>query len=196
MARPMLPPEKRQANMLCKVHGCMKKRYARGYCANHFYRLKKYGDVNFTKCHTRDGIGKTPEYRAYMHMKGRCYCKTDNNFENYGGRGIKVCERWLEPNGKGFDNFLKDIGKRPTPSHSIDRIDNDGNYSPENCRWATKTEQAKNRRTRILITAFGKTQNEADWARELGIGRTTIGQRRAYGYTKGEELLAPVGSLK
>lgn len=83
-----------------------------------------------------------PEYRAWADLIQRCTNSSNESWANYGGRGIKVCDRWLT----SFDNFLSDVGPRPTPKHSIDRIDNDGDYESGNCRWATQSQQLLNRR--------------------------------------------------
>ena len=79
---------------------------------------------------------------SYSQMKQRCYNPNSKFYKNYGGRGIKICDRWLE----SFDNFLQDMGRKPTPDLQLDRIDNDGNYEPSNCRWATREQQAQNKR--------------------------------------------------
>lgn len=90
----------------------------------------------------------TPEYSAYNHMRQRCYNDNNKDFYNYGGRGIKVCSRWLE----SFDNFYEDMGGRPSPNHSLDRIDVNGNYTPDNCKWSDRTEQNYNQRYRGGVT--------------------------------------------
>lgn len=97
---------------------------------------------------TRNNKEKELMYARYKNMKRRCYNEKNDNYPNYGGRGIIVCDRWLEPKGMGFVNFCNDIGPRPSSKHSIDRINNDGNYEPTNCRWATNSEQVRNQRKR------------------------------------------------
>ena len=87
-------------------------------------------------------IRATPEYSAWLNMRNRCKNPNGDHFHRYGGRGISVCERWQGENG--FENFLSDIGLRPSLLHSLDRIDNDGNYEPGNCRWTTRREQRLN----------------------------------------------------
>lgn len=88
------------------------------------------------------GFTDSPEYSSWAHMRRRCTDKTDKAYKNYGGRGITVCARWLD----SFTNFLNDMGLKPSSKHSIDRIDNSGNYEPNNCRWATQLQQNRNKR--------------------------------------------------
>jgi hypothetical protein len=99
------------------------------------------------------GLSKLPEYRAWSAMKDRCDNSNHRYFQDYGGRGIKVCEHW-----KSFENFLLDIGERPSPKHSLDRIDVNGDYEPKNCRWTTSLEQTRNRRPFGRIESFSNEQ--------------------------------------
>ncbi len=157
---------------ICKIKGCDKKLWSYGYCAQHGQRFKFYGDPLYLKFE-QHGMRNTPEYLAWVHMKDRCYRLKDKSYHNYGGRGIAVCERWR----KSFTAFYDDMGKRPTDKHSIDRIDNNGNYEPSNCRWATKQEQADNRRSGYRFTYGGKTLTIRQWSNESGIAYDTLRQR-------------------
>jgi len=123
-----------------------------------------------------------PEYRAWSSMHTRCYNQKVKSYPHYGGRGIEVCSRWKAENG-GYLNFLEDMGPRPSPKHSVDRIDVNGDYCPENCRWATAKEQANNKRCNRHITAFGETKTISEWSRVYGVGITTINHRINKGWT-------------
>lgn len=105
------------------------------------------------------------EYRSFRAMHERCSDDRHPYWHRYGGRGISVCERWHH-----FPNFVEDMGKRPI-GLSLDRINNDGNYEPENCRWATRAEQNSNKSTARIVTAFGKTASVTEWAKTAGISR-------------------------
>lgn len=126
-------------------------------------------NANYIKKH--GGFGK-PEYNIWCAMKNRCISPNNIGYENYGGRGIKVCDRWLGENG--FVNFYDDIGKRPSTEHTLERIDNNGNYEPSNCRWATMAEQCANRRNSRKFTYNDKTLHISGWARVLGITPTKL----------------------
>lgn len=119
--------------------------------------------------HTTHGMSNTPEYCVWESMRQRCYDKNCECYHRYGGRGIRVCVRW-----RLFENFISDMGKRPTDKHSIERVDNECNYKPDNCVWATQEQQQNNRRTNRLVTAFGRTQNVMQWSRELGVSYSVI----------------------
>ena len=126
------------------------------------------GNVNRT--HSRS---KTREYKTWSHMRERCYKPEHPNFENYGGRGISVCESWRI----SFESFFSDMGLAPSKAHTIDRINNDGNYEASNCRWSTRREQALNRRRTMWYTHDGITLCRKDWAKKLGINVDSIACR-------------------
>lgn len=102
---------------------------------------------------------KRSVYWCYKAMKNRCLNASHISFPNYGGRGIKICQRWLD----SFNDFVADIGPRPSQIHCLERINNDGDYEPSNCRWATRSEQGFNKRTNRFITAFGETKAITQW---------------------------------
>ena len=135
---------------------------------------------------THKGTG-TPEFRTWTGMKTRCFNVRSQDYEQYGGRGITVCDRWLS-----FETFLADLGPRPTPQHSIDRINNDGNYEPGNCRWATKKEQSRNQSTSRILSLNGRSQSVAAWAEEVGMKADTLRHRLDRGQTLTEALSKPV----
>lgn len=110
----------------------------------------------------KHGLRNAPEYENWHNMKQRCLNPNFHGYSNYGGRGITICQRWIE----SFTNFYEDMGKRPSPTHSIDRIDNNKGYTPENCRWADKKTQIVNRRmNKNNTTGYrGVRKNRAKWA--------------------------------
>jgi len=152
--------------VVCSIEGCGYNAHARGLCATHNWRVKKYGDPFTTTKHNKSN---TKEYRAWNNMRQRCSSKTHQAYPKYGGRGIEVCERW-----SNFNNFLDDMGIAPTAKHSIERRDNDGDYSPTNCYWATYTQQNNNRRNTRFVTIEGITKPLSEWRRELQKSRYII----------------------
>lgn len=119
------------------------------YCSAPFEATAPHSAYCSTKCCDRYNNEKWRrehphplEHQIWRSMKKRCKCPTNKDYPKYGARGIAVCERW-----ESFDNFMADMGPRPSPSHSVERIDNDGNYEPSNCKWGTKIEQSRNRCT-------------------------------------------------
>lgn len=126
----------------------------------------------------------SPEYIAYNAMKARCYYQKNKRYERYGGRGIFVCDRWLD----SYENFLEDMGRKPSPSHSLERIDFNGIYEPSNCVWATLEQQANNRSNNTIIEINGRKQNISQWSKETGVNRTVILRRINRGLS-GEALI-------
>lgn len=143
---------------------------------------------------SRPRNGRVPaEYTTWQNIKERCGNPRNTKFANYGGRGIAVCERWKE----SFQAFLDDMGLRPSAKHTIDRIDSNGAYEPGNCRWATWTEQQRNRANNRILTAFGKSLCIAEWAELLGVRRMTISRRvNQLGWSDEEALSIPVRPMR
>jgi len=158
-----------------KFHGCLP-------CAN----VAKKGKPGLTKTH---GMSKSPTYRIWIALRRRCYVETASGFALYGGRGVRVCARWAS-----FENFLSDMGERPSGDHSIDRIDNNGNYEPGNCRWATDTEQARNKRNNVLLTAHGTTKTMAEWTEQSSVTTGAITYRLRTGWSPEDAVSLPAGA--
>jgi len=157
----------------CKISGCTNPiklnpdgtaKLIRGYCNRHYAKL----------------------------MKDRCYNPTTEGYKDYGERGIKVCDRWLGL--RGFDAFCEDMGKRPSKKHSIDRIDVNGDYTPNNCRWATMKQQCRNRRDSVYITYKGEKRLFIELCEDLGLNYQTIKRRVHYlGWDIDTALTKPIG---
>ena len=128
------------------------------------------------------------EYNLWHGMKKRCCNPTNKDYPRYGGRGIRVCDRWL----RSFAKFKSDMGDRPSPLHSIDRKDNDGDYTPENCHWATRSEQARNERRNVWIEHNGRRMVQADWASELGCTSACISHRKELGWSDEKIVTTPI----
>lgn len=138
--------------------------------------------------HTTHGRCRTPEYRVWWNMVARCRYPCVRQYKDYGGRGITVCERWE----KSFQAFLDDMGPRPSPKHSIERLNNHGNYEPGNCKWVERPEQDRNKRNNRLLTAQGETLTLAEWSRRTGLAARTISQRISrLGWTEAQAVNEP-----
>jgi len=139
---------------------------------------------------TKHGKTSTREYRIWAHLVDRCTKPGRSDADRYYNRGITVYAGWVGPGG--FERFLAHLGPAPTVLHSVDRKDNDRGYEPGNVRWATKKEQARNRRSNRQVTAFGRTQPVASWAEEFGIKPATVINRLALGWPPEEALTRPL----
>lgn len=124
---------------------------------------------------------QTSEYRVWAAMKSRCLNPNSTEYAFYGGRGIKVCRRWMT-----FENFIADMGQKPSPKHSIDRLNSNGNYKPGNCKWSTHAEQDRNRRSNRNFTVNGMTFCMTDWAKRLEIPYKTLWMKIERGQTMKE----------
>jgi len=166
---------------LCAEPGCTRNSRARDLCHKH-YKQKYYSRSE------NDRV-----YDIWKQMMLRCYDKSNISYPRYGGRGIKVCNRWRYgiPGVKPHIIFMKDMGPRESNNLSIERKDNNGNYEPSNCKWGTKKEQVRNTRTNRLITYRGKTQCLAAWAEELKVPRSRIADRLKAGWSVECALYVP-----
>jgi hypothetical protein len=131
---------------------------------------------------------RTPEYYVWANMTRRC---RDKSNEMYGGRGIDVCDRWLGTDG--YKNFLYDMGRRPSRRHSLDRINNDLGYAPDNCRWTTSSVQQRNKRTSIALTVDGISRPLAEWAEITGQSTRTLYRRYYHGWTHAQIVRGKAG---
>lgn len=182
----MLPERKRKRTMWLCACSCGKQTAA-------FVTSLLRGDKKSCGCWTKrfsarrtHGRTHTAEYSSWLGAKRRCTDENDEAYKDYGQRGIFMCDAWLG----SFEAFFRDMGEKPGAGYSIDRLDNDGPYNPENCRWATQTEQVRNRRNTKRLTYMGVTKLLVDWSQELGINEGTLRSRLRRGLTV-EEALQP-----
>ena len=140
---------------------------------------------------TSHGKHKSSEYESWHGMIQRCASESRRGHANYGGRGITVCARWLL-----FEHVHADMGDKPSPKHSLDRRDNNGPYSKDNCRWATRSEQQNNRRNTVFLTVDGVTKALTDWARQLGVSRHFLAHRKRAGWSDVEIITTPPGTAR
>lgn len=138
----------------------------------------------------KHGKSRTATYKIWLGMKSRCFTASATGYENYGGRGISVCDRWMM-----FENFLSDMGECPA-GMSIDRKDSDANYSPDSCRWATRKEQNRNQRRLMYLTLGGRTQCASAWADEVGMQVSSLLGRIKRGWSVEKALQTPIRSHK
>jgi hypothetical protein len=127
-------------------------------------------DKRFSERTKTHGMTDKTEHRIWKMMKSRCSNQNYTDYKNYGGRGITVCDEW----NNSFEQFYADMGPRPSMKHTLDRIDNSKGYSPDNCKWSTRSEQNRNHRRNRLLTYGAETMNVIDWARKLGITQQAL----------------------
>jgi len=174
--------------VLCKCD-CGVERYVRCLDLVH-NNTKSCGCLNrdtLLQRNTKHGLCNTNTYITWCAMKSRCLNFNNQDFRHYGGRGITICREWLK-----FENFIRDMGEAPSTKHTIDRINNYGNYQPDNCRWATRKEQANNLRKNILLTHNGETKTLQEWSAVSGINSETISHRIKTGWTINDAITTQV----
>lgn len=133
------------------------------------------------------GMSGTPIHKSWSNMHQRCANPKDSAYNHYGARGVSVCDRW-----ESFETFLDDMGPIPKGMKSIERIDNEGDYCPENCRWATPREQCNNRRSNRFLELEGRRLTISQWSDVVGISGATLGARKRYGWSDEKTLTTPL----
>lgn len=140
-------------------------------------------DHGFHSSTLRHGLTNTTEHWTWAAIQQRCYYEKADCYYRYGAIGIKMCDRWNPKKGGSFENFLIDMGYKPDPEYSIERIDPSGDYTPDNCRWATRKEQSRNTAQNRWLTVNGETKCLIDWAKDSPVDRKTISGRISRGWS-------------
>lgn len=183
----------------CKIENCNLKHKAKGYCNTHYTLFKRTGSPFSSKRRTSIDINIDPlikaSYKSYYAMLARTLNKNNPRYKDYGERGISICKEWLE----SFDIFFKDMGAKPSLKHSIERINNDGNYEKSNCKWATDLEQVYNRRMQhnntsgVTGVSFDK-RYKGRWLARVGDGK---GNRKLIGsFATKDEAIQCINNYK
>jgi hypothetical protein len=176
----------KESKWLCKCScGNIREVYQANLVRNHSQSCGCLSVERISKLNLSHGLAQSPEYKVWRTMKARCYSPNNLKFKNYGGRGITICPEWLN----SFAQFISDMGRRPSEKHSIDRIDVNGNYEPDNCKWSTPIEQGRNKRnTHYLDTEWGLI-SIAEASEKSGVKIGTIHRRIKYGFS-GNDLFS------
>ena len=171
----------------CSINECDNKLHATGYCRNHYYLFRKYGDPRTRVRAEMGSVKGDPLYKILMHIHARCLDKNNKQYNSYGGRGILLCDRWNRSilGYKAFENFKKDVGKRPAgymksgkPLYTLDRVDNNKGYSPDNVRWATYNQQNTNTRKNNIVPGVVYDKARGKWKARLQIrGESVLNKR-------------------
>lgn len=174
----------------CKIDNCESQTQIRGYCKPHYQKWYRYGDP-LKQTWTGRSIKLQPLYHTWKGMRNRCYSVNYKQYKDYGGRGILVCSEWKGV--QGFHNFVSDMGDKPTPKHTLDRIDVNGNYEPSNCKWSTSSEQAKNRRPRSISNypsaAIRYSESISSWEITVTMNRKILSRVRLNNMSDLEQVI-------
>lgn len=152
--------------------------------------IQKYCSSCKPKGRPSHGLSHLPEYHVWRAMKYRCDNPSCEHYKNYGGRGISYTKRW-----KKFENFMADMGRRPTDNHTLERKDNYGNYNKNNCAWATRVEQARNFRSNVFLEFRGERKCVSEWAQEYGLTHDNISSRLELGWSVEKAITTPVSKF-
>ena len=181
------------ATWLCKCEICGKEVVIRAQCIAEGQKTcsARCGVTEANKTRAKHGKWQSAEYSAWNGMKMRCTNPNHKHYHRYGGRGITVCQAWMD----SFEKFIADVGLRPSFWHTLDRIDNNKGYEPGNVAWSTKKQQARNRTDNVRYTHNGETMTLVEWAERYGMKNSQL-RTRWYKGIRGDALFAPVKKYK